>query len=388
MSSDDELFFDHSEQKLLFVLSKTTPIISIMASSYLIIIVMRDPKKRKKIFHRIMVALSMNSILFSVMFFLQSWAAPKSIPIYGAIGSQRTCNTQGFIVLFSYFAISSYYILLSIFAVYSVLNNFDETWFLKNEVVVHTTLYALPVIISTTALVKGYLNPSLYNMCILATHPKRCHRVENRTECIRGGDTFYSIFSIAFFALCFLAFMLSFLLFLVLIIYVRRRENINAILIGKERIGIENLRKKKSRIIAIQASIFSITFMTTFVLPTVVGFIARYNNKTSIILSAISFVCVSLNGLINLIVYLRLVHRQLDHTVTQLPTIYPQPSTIEQKKCRVGKCLNSLSMSASDFSIFDGTNPSSSRMGQFIDEWSFDEELKPDQDIVSSRINS
>jgi len=128
--------------------------------------------------------------------------------------------------------------------------------------------------------------------------------------------------------------------------------------------------------------------MTTFVLPTVVGFIARYNNKTSIILSAISFVCVSLNGLINLIVYLRLVHRQLDHTVTQLPTIYPQPSTIEQKKCRVGMCLNSLSMSASDFSIFDGTNPSSSRMGQFIDEWSFDEELKPDQDIVSSRINS
>jgi len=244
MSYDDEAYFSRSEQKILFYGSKVTSAISIMASFYIIIKVIRNPRIRKQFFHRIMVALSVNSILFRGMTFLQSWVVPKSVPVYGAIGTQLTCDIQGFVIVFSYFTILSYYTLLSIFAFYSVRNNFDETWFLKYEVVVHVTLYAFPVIISSIALAKGYFNPSVFNLCHIATYPKRCELVEKHTECIRGGGSFYSNFTAIAVVLTFSAFLASFLLFLGLIIYVRHLENRNIKLIGKQRIGIEDVRKK------------------------------------------------------------------------------------------------------------------------------------------------
>ena len=50
----------------------------------------------------------MNSILLSGAIFCNSWPTSKSYLIYGAVGTQRTCDAQGAMILFTAVNLSNY----------------------------------------------------------------------------------------------------------------------------------------------------------------------------------------------------------------------------------------------------------------------------------------
>ena len=50
----------------------------------------------------------MNSILLSEAIFCNSWPTSKSYSIYGVVGTQRTCDAQGAMILFTTVNLSNY----------------------------------------------------------------------------------------------------------------------------------------------------------------------------------------------------------------------------------------------------------------------------------------
>ena len=371
------------QSKIIFWITKIGGGASILCSLYLITKILRDHTRRKKVYHRIIVALNMNSVIFSGAIFCYSWPAPKSYSIYGALGTQKTCDAQGAALLFTSSNLISYYLLLSVFAFHSVRNNFDETWFRKFELRVHLSIYIIPTIIIVIAVTNDFINP-VKNQCYIASYPPGCYRDDKFGKCIRGGPWFKS-FAIICLVLNCLSFLISIILFIGLIFYVRRKEQINAKLIeekfetmfrGKQ-LFREKARKKKSRVILQQASIYAMMYLFLFMVPTFIKapFVFRKED--------ISFGCVivimlfiSLSGCINLIVYLLLLKRNQDPTyISTLPPlrdrIYLSPS--QEKALNPPEEVSKSCLDRPEFSIFDGRNPSDSPWAQFIDDYSDDE---------------
>ena len=388
-----QLYTDFTEEqsKIIFWITKIGGGISIFCSIFLIIKILRDHTRRKKVYHRIIVALSMNSILLSGAIFCNSWPTPKSYSIYGAVGSQRTCNAQGAVSLFTAISISSYYLLLAVFAYHSVRNNFDETWFLKFELRIHISIYIIPTIFTVIAVANEFINPA-FNQCFFNSYPPGCYLDDKFGKCIRGERGYGLFVGICTVVSC-ATILTVIILFIALFLGVRRKEKRNAKLIeekfeemyrGKE-LFRENVRKKKSRIIAQQALIYAAMCSFTFFIPPCVrtSFILRKDN-VSFFWIVLAIFCPSLSGFINLIVYLLLLRRKPDPThICSLPPlrdrIYLSPS--QKKALNPPEKVSKTCLNRPEFSIFDGTNPSDSPWAQFIDEYSNDEEYVNDFDI-------
>jgi len=384
--------FTEEQSKIIFWITKIAGGMSIFCSSYLFIKILRDHTRRKKVYHRIILAISMNSILLSGAMFCNSWPTPKSYSIYRAIGTQRTCNAQGAVAFFTATSLCFYYLLLAVFAYHSVRNNFDETWFLKFELRIHLSIYIVPTIFTVIALANEFINTNS-NMCFLAIHPPGCHLDDKKFgKCIRG-ERGYGLFSTICSLMVCATVLIALMLFIGLFFYVRRKEKRNAKLIekryeemfrGKE-LFRENARKKKSRIIAQQAIIYAMMFSFT-VLPAIstrTYFILRKENVPFIAIG-LSMSCISLSGCMNLIVYLLLLRRKPDPTyICSLPPLRDRIylSSRQEKPVNPQEEISKSCIGQPDFSIFDGTNPSDSPWAQFLDDYSDDENCVNDFEI-------
>jgi hypothetical protein len=94
------------ESIALAVAPKIPALLSIIGSSYIVYTVASDARKRKKIYHRIMLSLSCCDIIASTAYFLGTWMIPKGTegdfgPVYGASGNDGTCTASGFVVQFA-----------------------------------------------------------------------------------------------------------------------------------------------------------------------------------------------------------------------------------------------------------------------------------------------
>jgi len=384
-------FLTEEQSKIIFWITKIVGGISIFCSLYLIIKILHDRTRRKKVYHRIIVALSMNSILLSGAMFCNSWPTPKSYSIYGAVGTQRTCDAQGAVILFTAMNLSNYYLLLAVFAYHSVRNNFDETWFLKFELRIHISIYIIPTIFTVHAVVNEFINP-LSNQCFLSSYPPGCTSNKKFGKCIRGEQGYQLFLKIGASIGC-ATVLIALMLFIGLVFYVRRKEKINSKLIkekfeerfrGKE-LFREKARKKKSRIITQQALLYFMMYIFTILIPICVriSFLLQKDNA-SFFWIILTIFCPSLSGCINLIVYLLLLRRKPDPThICSLPPlrdrIYLSPS--QKKALNPPEEVSKTCLDRPEFSIFDGRNPSDSPWAQYIDEYSDDENYVNDFEI-------
>ena len=311
--------------------------------------------------------------------FCYSWPAPKSYSIYGALGTQKTCDAQGAVLLFTTFTLSFYYLLLSVFAFHSVRNNFDETWFLKFELRVHLSLYVIPTILTVIAVSNNFINPAK-NQCYLATYLAGCFLDDKFGKCIRG-ERGYKSFAIIFLVLNCSLFLISIMLFIGLIISVRRKEKRNAKLIEEKfktmfrwkELFREKARKKKSRVIVKQALAYAMIYLFIFTFPASMGdfFIFRKED--------ISFACViiftlvlALGGYINFIVYVLLLKRKQDpRYISTLPPLRDRIylSASQKNALNPHEEVSKTCLGRPECSIFDGRNPSDSQWAQFIDDY-------------------
>eukprot|EP00567_Pseudictyota_dubia_P005677 CAMPEP_0197443974 /NCGR_PEP_ID=MMETSP1175-20131217/9581_1 /TAXON_ID=1003142 /ORGANISM="Triceratium dubium, Strain CCMP147" /LENGTH=422 /DNA_ID=CAMNT_0042974689 /DNA_START=288 /DNA_END=1553 /DNA_ORIENTATION=- len=93
----------------LAIAPKLTATLSMFGSAVILLKVVRSPKRRNQIMHRIMLGLSISDILSAIFFFASTWPIPEGTPswfgdgtqpIFWAVGSERSCNVAGFFVQF------------------------------------------------------------------------------------------------------------------------------------------------------------------------------------------------------------------------------------------------------------------------------------------------
>jgi len=328
-------------------------------------------------YHRIMGVFNVNCLIFSVCSFCGSWPMISTYPLYGSSGNQKTCDAQGFIALFTFLTTALYYILLSIFAYISVKNNFDEASFRKYEIQIHMVIHIIPMILSVAALKKEFFNPYLTG-CLISTYPPKCAFGEQFGKCTRGGDGFKK-FTLVISILLMVVLVLPVVLFVVLYCTIRKKERRNSELIGKQKIR-EHARRYKSRIIAKQAFIYCTMFYICIFPTSFVRLWIRFSNgDVSFGWLVLGVICPSSIGITNLIVYQRLLKRQpAPHEVFILAPLAERVSMSRLSLTRNTENVNLLQCNPCNFSIFDGTNPSDSDIGQFVDEWSYKEDDKPE----------
>ena len=87
-------------QELVFaVVPRVAAACSLMGSSWIVIEVLRDAQKRKRVYHRIMLGMSSFDIIASMCYFLGRWPLPPDAPLLpGGVGNKHTVRMNIFFV--------------------------------------------------------------------------------------------------------------------------------------------------------------------------------------------------------------------------------------------------------------------------------------------------
>lgn len=90
---------NEAQKVSLAVAVKCTSILSILGSIFIAQEIIRHPKKRKTVYHRLILALSLSDISVSSACFVGSWGIPKNTAgIFMPLGNEITCKMQGFLI--------------------------------------------------------------------------------------------------------------------------------------------------------------------------------------------------------------------------------------------------------------------------------------------------
>ncbi len=80
----------------LALVPKVTGGISVISSSSVIADVLRDARKRRTTYHRLVLGISVSDAVSSLAFFLGTWPMPQGSS-WGAVGNVYTCDVIGFV---------------------------------------------------------------------------------------------------------------------------------------------------------------------------------------------------------------------------------------------------------------------------------------------------
>jgi hypothetical protein len=92
------------QQKALAVLPKITGFPSVLFSVAVVAVILRDRKKKSKVYHRLILGMSLADISSSIWLAMSTWPIPNKTVIVWAVGNTTSCTFQGF---FTQFGISS-----------------------------------------------------------------------------------------------------------------------------------------------------------------------------------------------------------------------------------------------------------------------------------------
>jgi len=87
-----------SKQAALAWLPRATAILSFVCSAFIIVDVMREKKRRQKLFGQLMVGLSIFDLIGSASYALTSLPLPREDYIFGSLGNEASCTAQGFFI--------------------------------------------------------------------------------------------------------------------------------------------------------------------------------------------------------------------------------------------------------------------------------------------------
>ena len=107
-----------SKQAALAWVPRCTALLSLLGSTFIIVDIVRDRKRRKKLFGLLMVMMSVFDVFGSIAYAFTTLPIPADEYIYGAIGSEASCVAQAFFIqlgtIAAYFNVSIgfYYVLV------------------------------------------------------------------------------------------------------------------------------------------------------------------------------------------------------------------------------------------------------------------------------------
>jgi hypothetical protein len=181
-----------NQQLALQVVSKVAAAASLIGSGYIVHSVLTDAKRRIATKDRLITAMSVFDITFSMTYIVGPWAFPRYLDnVRGAYGTDRTCAAEGF---FNYLGLSvvSYNIAMAIYFVLVVKYERTE----RQMKQVEPFFLALPIGYSALGAVLTVATGSIHAkglLCMVAPNPTECE--EGDTSCLDylSGTTFYLV---------------------------------------------------------------------------------------------------------------------------------------------------------------------------------------------------
>jgi hypothetical protein len=182
-------YFSDNESKILSISARIAAAITFCCASYMCF---RCYQARTRMFHRLMLGLSLHLISNSVWNIVGTSAVPSSneaatnndYVVWGANGSTELCSAQGFFIQFSQSA-PFYYVALSIYAFQAVKVNFETGKYLWMEKYIHILVPIWPLATAIYLLAIEAYNPSPHLTCWIHSIPLDCGN-DSGIECTRG----------------------------------------------------------------------------------------------------------------------------------------------------------------------------------------------------------
>jgi hypothetical protein len=359
------------EMKMLALIPKPAAILSMISSICVIVSVSRSVEKRKKMFHRIALAMSFYGFLQALCYLVGTIAIPKNTPrVLAAYGNEFTCEIQSFFISLAT-AIPYYYCSLSIYAYQANGTNFREDQIVWLERWIHAIIHALTVPSAIFILVSGSSTP-LGPVCSPPPLPIGCE--ESKTKGCLKHDLGKTLIHACLFG--YIPFIICCLLIAVVMVmmYCRQLKIESQVekLCGKKLV-IGYARRKRSRIIALQATLYCLAFFLTYVF----GFISRIflavTGKPSVKIAIVACTLKTLNSFFFTLVYFGLQTKQntlvndLDQQ-TYCSILRTRLSMNNQTDCLERAEETNTEKPAKDmtFSIFDGTQVATGPWAAFL----------------------
>ena len=184
------------EHLILTTFQRCGAAISLLASLSIAYSVLSNPYYKRRIFHRIMLACSLNTIILNINMSIGPAAVPVGTDGFydRAKGTTQTCSAQGFFYMWGYI-VPSYYASLSLLSYKAVRNKFNINKYAWVEPYVHVVVYIYPLVIGCYLLSVQGFNPALAD-CYFASIPRECgdwSPPDAYVECERGPENYGSL---------------------------------------------------------------------------------------------------------------------------------------------------------------------------------------------------
>ena len=283
-------------QKTLAIVPKITAFASMIGSSWIIHHVMKSRDRRRLVYHRLVMCMSIADVLSSLAIFLSTWPMPKG-SAYWAAGNTQTCIAHGFLSQGAAIATPSYNTMLSVYY-YLVVSN---AWSERRIAAMEPYFHAWPIFIGLGSSIAGVpltlFNPSGF-LCWIQASPGGCDQNDD-VECDRGPLAY--VFRWAFFyAWIWFYFVVNGALIAKVYHSVLEQERKT----DKYKTPGQKVDRKRSRSVANQALLFMLAYYITFLF----GTITRSMQLRGTAIPEPIFICFAvfypLQGFFNAIIYL------------------------------------------------------------------------------------
>ncbi len=367
-----------AEQKAMAFVPKAPALLSFISSICAIVFFIRHPEKRGKMYHRIVFTMSLYGALMSIMFMIGTAAFPvDTLNAYGASGTVASCVTQGLIAQFCH-TIPLYYSSLSIYCYLAVRANFQEKKIVWIEKWIHGVINIFVFTSGITLAATNSLNPS-GPICFIEPYPPNCGSDTN--PCERSNPKQSEMLSLFLSAIpTYSGLLIAITMMIATYRAQLRKEDLNKLQRRKQL--FETARRKKSKIIAIQASLYVMAFFVCFIMPVITRTSMMFGLPTNNLMRIIGAGMLPLQNFAFTVVYFGLQNSGGKEQKSQIDTSYcaelrkrlSDPNTSERSR-KVDENILRRTMRKASYSIFDGSKLSSSPWRMFLyDEDDDDEE--------------
>jgi hypothetical protein len=297
-----------AQKKAVAIAPKFTAAASAMGSLTICYLILRKPTKRRT-YHRLVLGMSLCDVFASTAWFFTSWPIPRGTPgVYGAVGTQQTCSAQAFFAQFSLSTVM-YNASLSAYYVLVICKGWKDDEIVKIEPFFHaySISWGLGTAIASLAL-------TLFNQvgwdCWIGGYPLGCKeswKNNGVTTCTRGDNG--SLYQWAFYYAPLWLMIVVVTAFMCWVYWtVRKQERImlkyQPTADGTAAI-FANENESNSRKIAKQAAYYVGAFYAAWFFPTIFQLVLVTSGKVHFALLFLTALCVPIQGLLNLIVFLR-----------------------------------------------------------------------------------
>jgi hypothetical protein len=290
-----------AQSKTLAIIPKIPALLSMMGSGYIVNNILRHPDKRKNLYNRLMLGISVCDIIASHSYFLGTWLIPRGSSgpfgyVFWAFGTDGTCNYGGF---FNQFAVASplYNAALSIYYLLKIRFNWKDSSLKRIEPIFHGFPILYGVGTAITALVKQ-LYGNVFWTCWINPDPPQAN--------FRYFQWFF------LFAPVWLCIIIQTIIMVVLWWMMRKQERMIAQKYqlreegGRQRTSIINEKEvKHSSKIAMQGILYVCGFYITWFFPTVQRITELSHGQNFFVFQALDTGLLPLQGLLNVLIYMR-----------------------------------------------------------------------------------